>query len=369
VPGSEAGAMSALTVADGCDLLAERERPKYALLRALAALGVYRVAHLGRIRAPGGTDPFQRLAVEALTRDAVLEQRGGWRGRIIHREQYQGKTFEFMAGRGDEEPDAVVVPGRGLRERVLAELPPRPRPVIALDFSLIHRHSPEEARSLRVQVGAALGAVRRYLWDPHLLLAGLERGVLEWLRGFLASPYVATTMLPADEGLTLRGYRRIILLDPSAEKPLTGREAKEADAFILGAIVDRTPRPGETSRLRLRGLYTPRRLELRGSTHGVPNRINTLAEILLRARYETCGNIEKAILASMSPRDARARAYVEISRWLRGRTTKVPWELYCRLRSWLPLTPRDFRRAARMAGAEVEPGEPHCENTDHRRRG
>jgi len=352
--------MSCLTVADPCAARRVKEQPKYALLDLLGGEGVFRVAHLGRVRAPRGTDPFQRAAVEILYRDAVLEERRGWRGHTVHEEEYCGRRYAFIAGRGDVEPDAVLAPGRGLRRRLLEKLPERPRPVFALDFSLLHRHSAEEARSLRVQVGAALGALRRFLWDRHMLLAGLPRGAAEWLKAFAASPLVQVSQLASDEALVLRGYRRVVLLDPSAPEPLRGSDVVEADAFIIGAIVDRTPRPGETGRLRLRGHYTPRRLALRGSTHGVPNRVNQIVEIVLYARYATCGDIDQAIIEAMSPRDVRWRAYVEISRWLRGRARRVPWSLYCRLRQWLPLTPRDFAKAARMAGAEPEPGEPRC---------
>lgn len=351
--------MSGLTVAEpGCASIRLDEMPRYRLYDIFIEHGFEKIAHLGRIRGPQWADPFQRLLVEALLRDMEPLERPHWRARPVYAEEYRGRRMVFLAGRGDTRPDAVMGPGRWLRRLLLERLPPRPRPVFALDFSLLHRHSAEEARSLRVQVGATLGTVRRYLWDAHLLLAGLPPGGLEWLRGFLGSPLVASTTLPADEALQLRGYRRVVLLDPSAEKPLSREDVLGADAFILGAIVDRTPRPGETQRLRLRGAYEARRLELRGSIHGVPNRLNTLAEILLRARYELCGDVEKAILASMTPRDTRHRAYVEISRWLRGRRQRVPWSLYCELRKWLPLSPRDFIRAARMAGGEPPPGEP-----------
>ena len=314
----------------------------------------------------GWGDPFQRLLVQGLLRGGSIHAaEPGLRGSLRWLEQHRGRLLGFLQGPGGVEADAYYTAhGSQLRSLLLERLPPTPRPLIVLDFSLLPEHLPEEASSLRRQTGAVLGAVRRYLWDRHLVLGSLEPGALQWLRAFLGSPHVGATPLPADEAAAMLGARRIILLDPSAEKTLSPGEVLEADAFILGAIVDRVPRPGATRRLRLAGRYEARRIELRGSTHGVPTRLNMLVEILLSARYQYCGDPEKAVTSAMSPRDARWRAYIEISRWLRGRRARVPWSLYCSLRRWLPLSPKDFIRAARMAGAETEPGPPPCPEQD-----
>jgi len=352
--------VTGLTVADAasCERLAwELPRTRFASM-LIRGYGVDSLLLRTRGLGPSGAGPGQRAVLEVLLRDASLGPGGP--GMVVDETPVPGDgVLRFLSPRGGgAAAGASLVRGRGLRRRLLERLPARPVPVIAVDMGLVWRHTVEELRSLRVQLGAALGEVRRWLWDPHLLVAGLAPGVLEWLRGFLGSPLVQASSLPSDEALWLRGYRRIVLLDPSAEEPLTAGDVIEAEAFILGGIVDRTPRPGETSRLPLRGLYEARRLELRGSIHGVPNRVNMLAAIILDARYRFCGDVEKAITANMSPRDARARAYVEISRWLRGRRARVPWSLYCRLRSWLPLSPRDFIRAARMAGGLPPEGPP-----------
>ncbi len=351
-------AVTGLTVADAaCQRLAwELPRTVFASV-LIREYGVGSLLLRTRGVGPSGAGPGQRAVLEALLRDASLGP--GGEGVVVDEAPVPGDgVLRFLSPRrGGAEAEASLVRGRGLRRVLLERLPPRPVPVIAVDMGLVWRHTVEELRSLRVQLGAALGEVRRWLWDPHLLLAGLRPGVLEWLRGFLGSPLVQASTLPSDEALVLRGYRRIVLLDPSAPEPLAPGDVLGAEAFILGGIVDRTPRPGETARLPLRGYYVRRRLELRGSTHGVPNRINVLAAVILDARYRFCGDVEKAITANMSPRDARARAYVEISRLLRGRRERVPWSIYCRLRAWLPLSPRDFVRAVRMAGG-VPPEEP-----------
>ncbi len=352
--------MTVLTVADPGRCLPRRvgEMPRYRLLDLLVEEGVEALlaVRLGHVaRRVMRYDPVQALAVSALVQDASLRRVEGWRGSPVWSEEHRGRRISILRPPGDAAADAAYDgAGSGLRGRLLELLPEQPRPVIAVDLGLVERHSLDEAGSLRLQLGALLGVVRRFLWDRHLLLAGLRPGVAEWLRGLMGSVSVSLSWLPSDEALRIRGYRRIILLDPSAPEPLTSSDVLEADAFILGGIVDKVARPGETSRLPLRGFYQPRRLELRGSIHGVPNRINAVAEIILRARYETCGDIEEAIKRTMSRRDARLRAYVELTRWSRGKRRTVPWSIYEQLRSWLPLTPEDFAKAARMAGLEVE---------------
>ncbi len=353
-------AVTGLTVADRCHARRLEEMPVYRLPGLFSERGWLHVAAPGQLAGPRFARRLQRLLVTLLVYD--MEPVGkSFSGNVVDELESPWGRLLYLEAPGGVAADAVLRRGPGgLRRRMLELLPLIPRPVVAIDFSLAWSHLPSEARSLRKQVGAALGVLRAYLWDAHLLLASLSPGLLEWLRGFLGRALVQRSWLPADEALMLRGYRRIILLDPSAEEPLTPRDAMEADAFILGGIVDRMPRPGATRRLSLRGFYEARRLVLRGETHGVPNRLNMLVEILLRARYIHCGDLEKAIIEAMAPRDVRLRAVVEISRWLRGRRAVVPWSLYCELRSWLPLTPRDFVKAVRMAGGEPPQGQPEC---------
>lgn len=351
-------AMKCLTVADPrrcCGEKCYRELPRYRLLDALQGRGWYSLGSLvhldsGRVK----SNPFQELLVRILSWGGGFVEASHWTGSERFCEEYRGAVFRYIAGRGGSRADAVYTPEADWRSKLLQRLP-EPLPLIVIDLSLVDKHvSMTELRSLRRQVGATLGVVRRYLWDRHLLLAGGPPGAYEWLHMFMGRGLVDYSLLPSDEAALLRGARRIILLDPNAEQGLRPSDVLEADAFIIGGIVDRLPRPGETRRLMLRGLAEPRKLALRGSIHGVPSRLNMLAEIILKARYETCGDVEEAIRSVMSPRDARLRAYVELARWSQGRRKKAPWSLYEELASWLPLSPRDFVRAARMAGLEVE---------------
>ncbi len=258
-------------------------------------------------------------------------------------------------GRGDENADAIISYQNKLcnTRRELFSVLEKYKPLIVIDLGLVENHVGRELRSLRVQVGAVLGVIRRYLWDRHLLLSSARPGIIEWLRAFMWRALFDYSELPGDEAASLRGANKIIVLDPSAEKPLTSHEALSADAFIIGGIIDILPRPGATRRLNLRGLGEPRKITLRGSIHGVPSRLPQIVDIVLRARYETC-DVEEAVRRVMSPRDARFRAFIELMKWSRGRRKQVPLTLYYELRKWLPISLRDFVRAARMARLEVE---------------
>ncbi len=258
-------------------------------------------------------------------------------------------------GKGSENADAIISYQNKpcvTRKELLSVLEEY-KPLIVIDLGLIASHLGRELRSLRVQVGGVLGIIRRYLWDRHLLLSSARPGVVEWLRAFMGRALFDYSELPGDEAASLRGARKIIVLDPLAEKPLTSMEALSADAFIIGGIIDILPRPGATRKLNLRGLGEPRKITLRGSIHGVPSRLPQIAEIVLRARYETC-DVEEAVRRVMSPRDARLRAFIELMKWSRGQQRRVPLALYYELRKWLPISLRDFVRAAKMAKLEIE---------------
>ncbi len=326
-----------------------KELPRWRLRERLASLGAATL--YSRLRLKWRRMRVQEVAVRILLGEAGVRLEAGSGGRLLEVDELTG--LRLLAPGGREPYDAVV--GQEPPYDVSAEDidTERRTPIIAIDLSQLphHRHE-RELRSLRRQVVCTLGVVRRYLWDAHLLLAPVDERVIEWLGAGMRLDHVWLSGGTCTEALRSHGYRRIILLDPEAEKPLTGREVREAEAFIIGGIVDLLPRRGATRTIEAEGAER-RSILLRGSVIGVPNRINIVASILLTARYVT-GDVEEAVRANMCPRDARLRAAVEIARRARG--GMVDWSLYEELRKWLPLTRRDFVKAARMAGVRVTGG-------------
>ncbi|AEM38018.1 tRNA (guanine-N1-)-methyltransferase [Pyrolobus fumarii 1A] len=339
----------------------ENECLFYKLLRLLNEYGWYNLG-LGawiksrRIRDNG----FQEVALRVLVWSGVVGEASRIKGGIDQVLNYQGREYRFVFGPGDVKADAAYYQHRCKssycieHDDIVSLLPEKPKPLIVIDLAQLHMHNLDEASSLRRQLAATLGVIRRFLWDRHLLLTNAAEGVRAWLKSFMATMQVQMSSLNTDDALDVRGYTGLrILLDPNADKDLQPDEVVKADVFILGGIVDKRPRPGATRELPIEGAVR-RRISLRGSIIGVPHTINTLVEALLLARYVYDGNIERALYDVTPPHEARIRAYVEISRVIRGaKGAYVDWDLYEELVKWLPLRPRDFEKAARMAGARL----------------
>lgn len=339
------------------------ERPAEALLELLYRSSVYKVGssvwlHKKKLEKNG----FQYMAVEALIREHVVAEDSQHRGSEIYNTIYRDRLFSIFYPPGEERVDASLAP-QGTGRRILFTwsdiqdlLPNPPLPVFVVDMSLKFVHTEEELSSLKIQVAMSLNVIREYLWDPHLALTSLEAESSEWIKDMLGRNKVTLTQGKPSELLWGLDADKVVILRPDAPQPLTGEEVLEADAFLLGGVVDKIPRPGLSRILdNLVPWGVPRRLELRGSIIGVPERINRIIEILLKARYVYNGDIEAAIVSTMTRKDIVSRAYFEIMRASRGRGA-VSWSLYRSLAKWLPITERDFLEAARKAHVKVEGG-------------
>ena len=365
--------MKTLTVPDrgiACESakLVVREKPKYRLYELFSEKGWRRVSSsrwLEKRRMK--LDPFQELAVRTLV------WRGGFvetsrEGNIVYFEEYRGTRYEFVFGRGNVKADATYVEdGVSWFWELYSKLPSKPTPVFVIDMGWFPRHRLEkEVESLRRQIAYTLNLIRYYLWDKHLLLTNVRPGMLEWLRLMLGRAAIDYSHLGTRDAVEVRGYEKVVVLDPSADKPLSKDDVLGAEAFIVGGIVDILPVRGATKMLVEKlGDVERRKVLFHGDVFGVPNRINAIVEVILRARYTTCGDIDSAVRAVMSSRDARLRAYVEISRLLRGTPPServVDAKFYCELRKWLPISPKDFIIAAKMAQAKVVGDLEACES-------
>ncbi len=301
------------------------ERPGEALLHVLNSVGARRVGsrvwlHRPRVEELG----FQHLAVEMLVREYILAAERDYRGSVVYTAVYGGQEYSIVLSPGDVQADAVLAqpqaPYRAVASWREVEdlLPSPPLPAFVVDFSLKFVHTEEELSKLRLQIAVALSEIRKYLWDPHLILTNIDGSTAKWVSEVLGENKAVMTQSKPSEVLWSMDADRVIILRPDAPQPLTSSEVLAADAFLIGGVVDRIPRPGVSRILdNLVPWGTPRRIELRGSVAGVPERINRIVEILLKARYVYPGNLEKAIITSMTRKDLIARVYSEIVR--RGR--------------------------------------------------
>ncbi len=353
--------------------LGTEERPERAMLELLRSYGVDSVGsrvwvQRNRLRDLG----FQYLAVEMLVKELSLAWDREYRGEVVYEKRLRGGNYKILLGPGNERADASLVPRSRAAETVftwrhLEELLPNPpKPVIVVDMGMKFMHTEEELGKLRLQISVSLGVVRRYLWDPHLALTSVDPQTAQWLNEVLGENKVTMVQGKPSELLWSMDADKVVILRPDAAQPLTGADVLTADAFLIGGIVDRIPRPGISRMLdNLVPWGVPRKIELRGSVVGVPERINRIIEIILKARYEYAGDVERAIISSMTKKDVVSRAYIEILRHGRRENGQlvVSWDLYWSLKRWLPIDPESFRVAAARARARIV-GEPPSEDED-----
>lgn len=335
-------------------------RPVEALRATLAEAGADRVlvaypANYRRIRRVG----LQAVAVDILVHEYVLcrlPEPRPCRPLLVE----EGVEVCAPSSRGDARA-GVAVAEPGSCGRVIAEwrdlasmLPNPPLPLYTIDMSYLDMHTEEELASLRVQLSASLTVVREWLWDPHLALVGEDPDRIEaLLEGMVGRHKITVSRDKPGRLLWAMGADRVVILRPDAPEPLRDAEVRAAQAFLIGGIVDRIPRPGVSRSLDAKVPWgVPRRIELRGSLVGVPHRLNRIVEILLKARFGGM-SLEEAILSSMTKRDRVLRAMTEVLRLTRGGRRPVgPW--VAERLAWLRLSCEELRLAVSKARVPVE---------------
>lgn len=341
------------------------ERPADALLEILYRESIYKLGskvwlHRRKLQRLG----FQHVAVEALVREHVISGEEPPGGSEVYNTVHRDRLFSIFYPPGDLRADASLAPPRDSArpyftwKDIQELLPNPPLPLFVVDLSLKFVHVEEELTKLKLQIAMSLTTLREYLWDPHLALTSAEPGFIDWTSDMLGHHKATITQSKPSELLWGLDADKVIILRPDAPQPLTGEDVLSADAFLIGGIVDKIPRPGLSRMLdNLVPWGVPRRLELKGSILGVPERINRIIEILLKARYLYSGDVERAIVTTMTRKDIISRVHGEILRASRGRG-RVDWELYHDLKRWLPLKKRDFLEAARKAKVDLVGVEP-----------
>jgi tRNA (adenine9-N1/guanine9-N1)-methyltransferase len=212
-----------------------------------------------------------------------------------------------------------------------------PFPYVVVDCRFYDEHSEKERWKINLQIKQTLGIVREYMWDDKLVVTYRDVGF---------GKYYPST----EEFLREKVIERVILLDPNGEE-LYGRTG--AECFIIGGIVDKAgTKKGYTSRigkaLEREGVEVDyRRIELRGDVIGVPDRINHIAEVLLRVELDD-EDVESAVKAVQPPLVAKWRLRKE----LHEKTVRVcvgeevvrvvEKGTFDEFREWLNITKKDF---------------------------
>ena len=259
----------------------------------------------------------------------------------------EGRAYDYVVARRN--CSIPVISWRDLYQ----QLPSPPLPAVVVDMSKRNIHTEEELSSLKVQLAITLSVVRRYLWDPHLILSSAGEDVKSWLADMIGNAKIQIRSERPGRILWSMSADKVIILRPDAEKVLTEQEIVEADAFLIGGVVDKIPRPGVSRFLDSAVPWgKPRRIELRGSLVGVPERINRIVEILFKVKFDGM-RLEEAILTSMTKKDVYRRLHVEIMRASKGGKKPLSRQHYEMLKTWLPINCRDYLEVATKSGVPV----------------
>ncbi len=273
--------------------------------------------------------------------DDVLQMMSVWvaNGKANVCRGHRGLAFDLNGNRIDVKARAFV--GRcddaifG-REELLNEAEKEFFPYIVVDCSFFEKHIEKERRKLLLQISQTLGVIRRYMWDERLVITALDCGVGVY--------YPSTAKFIKDKGI-----EDIILLDPFGEEVFEGQRA---DCYIIGGIVDKVGnKTGWTSKigkmLRNEGIeFRSMRILLRGDIVGVPDRINTIAEIVLRVVLDG-EDVESAVRSVQSRLVARWRLRKELPKHtiridINGKPFRVVRKSEFEKFDWLNLERRDF---------------------------
>ncbi|CCC81030.1 tRNA (guanine-N1)-methyltransferase [Thermoproteus tenax] len=231
-------------------------------------------------------------------------------------------------------------------EEIRVALTPPPVPKIYIDLGLWDVHTDREKNELVEQIAASIHVVRSQLWDGNLALA---RTPSEFLERF---------------GRAMRGMRHAVAISPDPppagavfldpEGPCRADEGllRGWDSFVVGGVVDKERvYKGASRRLAESAGIPPERrcrIELRGSTVGVPDRINKIIEILLSVRFRGL-SLEDAILEAQAKRDKVYRLMRELQRL----GPRVPRERALEIAAWLKAGEDVLELAARKARVEL----------------
>ncbi len=222
-------------------------------------------------------------------------------------------------------------------------------PFIAIDCSLRDIHSSKELSSLKKQIQKTLSVIRSYMWDDRLVVTGLDVGIS------------CRRYARIEDFLSEMDFKKIVLLDPNGEDVFRG---ERAECYIIGGIVDKAGNKKGTTELIYRKLVENgfqierRKILLRGDVVGVPDRINHIAEIILKCVLDGM-DVEKAIYEVQNRKIARWRLRKEIAKnakrvEISGKKFRViERSFFDEVRKWLKVNEDDFYRCARDMGVMV----------------
>lgn len=234
--------------------------------------------------------PFlQRLVVDILVKDLKL-----FKTEKYGRELSEEFGIKILTSKGQEKVNYEITT-QG--EKIEINYPKYP--VFIIDLSLWDRHTEKEKKKLLLQLDFSLDVIRNYLWDYNLVINNPPKDV----RLFEAINKVRYNVTPTEN---------VVVLNPYGDIEANEELIRRTKYFIIGGIVDRSGWRNATTELSEIAGYSsfPQvKITLRGSTVGVPDRINKIIEIILRVLSGE--KLEEAILNTQSNADKFVRLLME----------------------------------------------------------
>jgi tRNA (adenine9-N1/guanine9-N1)-methyltransferase len=212
-------------------------------------------------------------------------------------------------------------------------------PLIIFDALFWELHSDEEKKDAIQQFLFAVKTIRKYLTDLNIVVLSPSSELIDLINSFRNRINVIT---PASS-ITLPN--KGVILDPYSNESLTIEEVLQADAIVVGLLVDsRFPRPYATYAMSLirRLPYIRKAIVYKGSIVGVPKEINKIIEILLKVRFEGM-SLDNAVKDTMGVDNKIYRVVYEVSK-LCGKGKTVDKETIVSIMEELSLDKKYFNR-------------------------
>lgn len=274
-------------------------RIKELLCERLKELGIDRL-YVDSLKRKYAKSYMQTLAVKMLIENLTVKAE-----RIMGNKIGEECGIELY-GRGEEtEVNYKIDKGEPL-------IYPPQTPFFLIDFNLWDMMTDEERKSTTLQFILTLNVIRNYLWDGNL---GVLNAPTEFFRLFEKFQKGLKHSFLALSKMEIRGDNPIVL-NPYGNIIADEEILRNSDTIILGGIVDkgRRIREATTELSRISGYYDlPQvKITLRGSIVGVPDRLNSIVEIVLKVKEGY--TLEDAIISSQSKADKLRRLYYEMTR-------------------------------------------------------
>lgn len=190
------------------------------------------------------------------------------------------------------------------KEKILEEL--KKEKFFLIDLSFFSYHTEKGKKSLLIQIRESLNEIREFLFDTNLILINFPEEFKNFLGKNMCKFY------KRDE-FDFSNFNAIVL-DPYGEEVLGEKDLEKYNLFLIGGIVDVGQRWYYATKYLFEDLNIKRkRIELKGSIRGVPDRINLIIRILLESYYNKIP-LEKAILKNQTKKEIFERLSLELKK-------------------------------------------------------